>query len=1114
MLCSRAAVLANVLMLGVFWLLGLTNALEVASPVVDSSAAANTANAWDNAYAHLRRSASIRGDRGLGSKSNAASPNSASTAKSSKSRKSKSKSGSSSASEEPPIDPTAPITPIAPIGRDLCTCGDEGYTVEVGRSSSKNEIDLSALTYSILDQPSNGSASLNSQGVYTYTPTKGYRGEDVFVYQLTDANTGFTKSATVTIVVGNRAPVAVSAEYETAAGKTIEFTLQATDADVTNNIQEESDLTYTITTMVDGLNGSGNTYTFSSKTPGTYKIGFTVSDGLASDDGIITIIVTNTPPVASDITAEMFNNEETKDIVLSATDADRDGLSYRIVTTPSAGVGALQSVRGAVARYGLFNENFVGEDTFTYVASDGTTDSNVATVTIVILDPLVAEDVSYETDEGTSIDLELIASGGNSEERVPCGGLAYPIVSAPENGEVVSDTSKLGECFYTYVPNEGFSGEDSFTFKAIDSSGNESNVATITISVNSVNAIPVASDVSATTDQNTPVDISVSATDTDLEALQFSIRQEPLNGFLAESNTCNFAPIVGNPGDNGTTSPGILGDNTGTIREVEVPGNRRDLQFTDIGMGGTSTACYKYTPNEGFTGTDTFTYVASDGTADSNEATVTISVVGPPVAEDATYDINENSQINIELIATGGSDNGEPLCGGLTYDVVSGPENGILSANGMYNFGMGGCMKTYTPSSDFFGQDSFTFKATDGNGNESNVATVTINVNAIPVAVDNGDVATTVNQAVIVPLIASDDDGDSLTFSIDQKPSSGLVATVSDLLCNNDITPVNPGGGGGTAPGNRGLQTIGTACYSYTPEAGFTGTDSFTFIANDGKTSSEPATITITVSDGMAWARVDTCMNDQFCCKEFVGSIRNDVGGGIRRRLGNLDPHSSESEKCEIQGNDEGVRHRNLFFTEAIQSLVEKRPGEVNLDLNFVEEDGMLTVEQCNDLIEYLDENSPLPKDALYQDKILDISAEDLITTIGLETVQSLLDFLYHAVGEKAPVREISLRRTVNNEKHGHFIDFHTDEEVSGYLQSTVIVPIGDEENDVMGGDPWYLGHNGPVKTKRMRGKAYAHSYDVLHAVGPIVGKRMSLLIHLDHSQNSATSLIDGTGLR
>ena len=235
MLCSRAAVL----MLGVLFLAGLSaNALEVASAADLSAAASAAANAWDDVSAQpIPRSVSIRGDRGLGSKSNAVSPNSTSTAKSSKSRKSKSKSSSgSSGSGSTPVDPIDPIVeppidPIAPIGRESCTCGDDGYTVEVGRNSKSNAIDLSALTYSILDKPSNiDFASLDSsQGVYTYTPRRGYRGEDVFVYQIVDANTGFTKSATVTVVVGNRAPVALSAEYETGAGETIEFTLQATD---------------------------------------------------------------------------------------------------------------------------------------------------------------------------------------------------------------------------------------------------------------------------------------------------------------------------------------------------------------------------------------------------------------------------------------------------------------------------------------------------------------------------------------------------------------------------------------------------------------------------------------------------------------------------------------------------------------------------------------------------------------------------------------------------------------------------------------------------------------------------------------------------------------------
>ena len=1031
MLCSRAAVL----MLGVLFLAGLSaNALEVASAADLSAAASAAANAWDDVSAQpIPRSASIRGDRGLGSKSNAVSPNSTSTAKSSKSRKSKSKSSSGSGSTPvDPIDPIVepPIDPIAPIGRESCTCGDDGYTVEVGRNSKSNAIDLSALTYSILDKPSNiDFASLDSsQGVYTYTPRRGYRGEDVFVYQIVDANTGFTKSATVTVVVGNRAPVALSAEYETGAGETIEFTLQATDADVTNNIQEESALTYTITSTPEGpfiRNAGANTYTFLTETAGTYKIGFTVSDGLASDEGTITITVTAAPPEAFDATY-ITNEEESIEITLGA----RSG-SNEPVTSPEGDCGS-----------------------FTYVVD----------------------------------------------------------ASSTENGEV-SETDE--SCIYTYTPNPGFSGQDSFTYRAFEG-GVESNVATITINVN---AIPVASDVSATTDQNTSVDISVSASDTDLESLQFSVQKKPLNGVVTDSNACDSGPITGVPGDNGTTSPGIPVDITGTVREGMVPGNRA-LQST--GIGGTFTACYRYTPSEGYTGTDTFTYVASDGTANSNEATVTVSVVGPPIAEEGTYNTNENSQIEIELIATGGSDNGDPSCGGLTYDVVSGPENGILSANGMYNFDMGGCMKTYTPSRDFFGQDSFTFKASDDNGNESNVATVTINVNAIPLAVDVFDEVYIGDSVTFVVEGSDEDDGETLTFSI-----GASIGLVQETSCDSAPPPVFGGNDnnnmpitgilrdGESTPGNRALATTKTACYTYTPEGVSNYTDVFTYTVSDGMAVSDPATIRIDV-ELQVWAQVRSCSDDRFCCKEFVDSIRIKGDGSRRRRLDIPETYPTEfTDSCAVRETDNDDGHRNLFSPEDIDRLVLSKPGEVNLDLNFVEKKDMLTIEQCNDLIEYLDKHAPIPRNTLYHDKILDIPAEDLTTIIGLETMHSLLDFLYDAVGEVAPVREISLRRTINNGSHGHFIDFHTDEEVSGYLQSTVIVPIGDEENDVVGGDPWYLSHDGPVMTKRERGKAYAHSYDVLHAVGPIIGKRMSLLIHLDHSEEPSTySLIRRTGLR
>ena len=127
----------------------------------------------------------------------------------------------------------------------------------------------------------------------------------------------------------------------------------------------------------------------------------------------------------------------------------------------------------------------------------------------------------------------------------------------------------------TYTPNPGFTGADSFTYTANDGLL-DSNVATVSVTVEPVNYAPVANDDSVSTDEDTAVTIAVLANDTD-----------PDNDPLTVTNLAQPA--------NGAVS--LNQDNTVT-----------------------------YTPNPGFTGADSFTYTANDGFLDSNVATGSVIV--------------------------------------------------------------------------------------------------------------------------------------------------------------------------------------------------------------------------------------------------------------------------------------------------------------------------------------------------------------------------------------------------------------------------------------------------------------------------------------------------------
>ena len=182
-----------------------------------------------------------------------------------------------------------------------------------------------------------------------------------------------------------------------------------------------------------------------------------------------------------------------------------------------------------------------------------------------------------------------------------------------------------------------------------------------------------------------------------------------------------------------------------------------------------------------------------------------VEIVGnsPPVAQNQSVTMSEDSQLDIILIAT--DPEGDPL----TYTIVTQPTNGtaVLTGNTV----------DYTPDANYNGPDSFTFKANDGT-TDSNVATVSIDVTAVndaPVASDQS-VTTDEDTMIQITLEATDVDGDPLTYVIVTQPTNGTA-----VLTGNTV--------------------------DYTPDANYNGPDSFTFTANDGTTDSNVATVSIDV---------------------------------------------------------------------------------------------------------------------------------------------------------------------------------------------------------------------------------------------------------------------------
>lgn len=227
---------------------------------------------------------------------------------------------------------------------------------------------------------------------------------------------------------------------------------------------------------------------------------------------------------------------------------------------------------------------------------------------------------------------------------------------------------------------------------------------------------------------------------------------------------------------------------------------------------------FLYIPGLDFTGQDSFTYHANDGTLDSNPATVTIQVQpgnAAPVAINDAYAIPFISALTVSspgVLANDFDSNGDALTAVLDF----GTSNGTLTLNNDGSF-------AYTPNQNFLGTDTFTYHTSDGNLDSAptQVKIEVFEVNVAPVAVDDIYTVTQDSDLSIpapgVLLNDSDANGDPLTAILDDTAEHGT------LLFNAD------------------------GSFTYIPQAGFSGEDFFRYRADDGTIESQQAAAKINV---------------------------------------------------------------------------------------------------------------------------------------------------------------------------------------------------------------------------------------------------------------------------
>jgi len=529
----------------------------------------------------------------------------------------------------------------------------------------------------------------------------------------------------------------------------------------------------------DGPTASGTSGTFDFTPPsggGTYCFYTIATDnagnveaapGGADGDGCT---IFNTPPVAVD---DGYSTPEDTPLIVAApgvltndSDAEGDPLTAVQEAGPASGTLGFNADGSLVYTPTL---DFNGVVTFTYHANDGMADSNTATVTITVTavnDAPVAVDDGYSTPEDTPLTvaaLGVLANDGDAD------GDALTAVreAGPASGTLVFDANGS----FVYTPTLNFNGVVTFTYHANDGTA-DSNTATVTITVTPVNDAPVAVDDGYSTPEDTPLTVAVPGvlvndSDADGDALTAAQEAGPASGTLAFNADGSFV----------------------------------------------------YTPTLDFNGVVTFTYHANDGIADSNTATVTITVTplsDVPVAVDDGYSTPEDTPLTVAapgVLANDSDADGDAL----TAIQEAGPASGtvVLDADGSF---------VYTPTLNFNGVVTFTYHANDGTA-DSNTATVTITVtplNDAPLAVDDG-----YSTAEDTPLTVA---------------APGILANDSDAD-SNPLTAVREAG-----PAGGTLVLNANGSFVYTPTLNFNGVVTFTYHASDGMANSNTATVTITVT--------------------------------------------------------------------------------------------------------------------------------------------------------------------------------------------------------------------------------------------------------------------------
>ncbi len=724
------------------------------------------------------------------------------------------------------------------------------------------DADNDPVTFSVLSNVIHGTLNLLPGGSFTYTPFLNYNGPDQFTFNACDPLNACDEAIySINVLAVNDAPVAVADDFLVNEDQVLTASI-ANDTDVDGDV-----LSYTLITnpmygsIVLNANGSFQ-YTPDSNYFGADMFTYEVCDNSLCDAIAATIEVlsiNDTPTALDDAFNVLSNTLYSGSLNNNDDDVEDNSLSYSILD--DADFGTFTLLANGSFTY-LSDSDYDGDDEVTIQICDDNAACVTSTLFITVAfgetAPFAVSDV-FATNE----DQLLAGNVSLNDSDLQGGPLTYSVVTTVASGSLVMNSAGG----FTYLPVQNYFGNQSFTYEVCDNTS-LCSVATVTINVISVNDAPFASDDDNYADEDAALtgDVSLDDGDADGDALfyyivtdaqfaQFTLNTDGTYEYIPDANffgtevityevcdgqTCTEAQLfieIGFVND----PPIALGEsyttNENTAVAGTVSGNEIDLDdepllyYTVIqaqqGIFSivSATGAFTYTPALNYIGTDAVTYLACDPCGACAAATVTFTIVHvneSPIADDDSYTMNENEVLNgdISLNDTDADDVN------LIFTSADIPLLGewVLNADGSF---------VYTPSAGLFGAETLNYTVCDEEG-----------------ACDQGVIQIEINSTNVAPVVLDDAyfmyEGQILVSDVSTNDSDAdNDALIYTLLVDAQ---------------NGTLELEADGSFTYTPEVGFTGVETFTYTACDAE-ECEEATVEINV---LVLNETPTAVDDEY----------------------------------------------------------------------------------------------------------------------------------------------------------------------------------------------------------------------------------------------------------